>query len=366
MTVTSRDGFYFAAVGWAIFVLLGSVLAFTMDWSMADFNPLYTAARCLHGHGDPYNSRDVLLAYGQETGKPLDQSSVAGEMAIRNVYPPTQFLFTFPITWLPYSSCRLLWMVLNIASLTAAAFLIFRESAAASISSGLLIGFLLANSETFLAMGNAAGIAVGLCGVSAWCFLRNRYSAVGVVCLALSLMLKPQDAGLVWLFFLLSGGTPRKRALQTLYVVLGLSIPILLAMNAVAPHWFSELQANRAFFAQPGNNDDPGPTAMMWPTAMINLQTVISLANNSPGVYNPVAYLLCALVLLPIGYATLRSKPSHNRAWVALAAVSALTMLPIYHRRHDARLLLLMIPACAVLWSEGRRRGLMALVDCNN
>jgi len=27
-------------------------------------------------------------------------------------------------------------------------------------------------------------------------------------------------------------------------------------------------------------------------------------------------------------------------------------MLPVYHRHHDARLLLLAVPACAVLWAE--------------
>ena len=36
------------------------------------------------------------------------------------------------------------------------------------------------------------------------------------MCLAISLMLKPHDAGLVWLYFLLAGGIYRKRALQAL------------------------------------------------------------------------------------------------------------------------------------------------------
>lgn len=39
---------------------------------------------------------------------------------------------------------------------------------------------------------------------------------------------------------------------------------------------------------------------------------------------------------------------------MALASISILSLLPLYHRSHDAKLLLLMIPACSMLWA---RRG---------
>jgi hypothetical protein len=37
-------------------------------------------------------------------------------------------------------------------------------------------------------------------------------------------------------------------------------------------------------------------------------------------------------------------------------------MLPVYHRQYDARLLILTIPACALLWSEGGRIGKLAVL----
>ena len=46
------------------------------------------------------------------------------------------------------------------------------------------------------------------------------------------------------------------------------------------------------------------------------------------------------------------------RFWVALAFLSALTMLPVYHRSHDAKLLMLAVPACALVWSASRRLGI--------
>jgi hypothetical protein len=49
---------------------------------------------------------------------------------------------------------------------------------------------------------------------------------------------------------------------------------------------------------------------------------------------------------------TLRSGFSTRLAWFGLAAISAIAMLPVYHRTYDARLLVLAVPACAMLWKE--------------
>jgi hypothetical protein len=44
-----------------------------------------------------------------------------------------------------------------------------------------------------------------------------------------------------------------------------------------------------------------------------------------------------------------------------LAAIAALTMLPIYHRQYDAELILLTVPACLLAWSGGGVVGKLAL-----
>jgi hypothetical protein len=53
---------------------------------------------------------------------------------------------------------------------------------------------------------------------------------------------------------------------------------------------------------------------------------------------------------------------TQRRIWLALAAISALSMLPVYHRQYDAKLLLLSIPACVMLWAEGGVIGWLALL----
>jgi hypothetical protein len=45
---------------------------------------------------------------------------------------------------------------------------------------------------------------------------------------------------------------------------------------------------------------------------------------------------------------------SPRGAWLALAAIVPLTLIVTYHRPYDAKLLLLTVPACALLWAEGR------------
>jgi hypothetical protein len=60
-------------------------------------------------------------------------------------------------------------------------------------------------------------------------------------------------------------------------------------------------------------------------------------------------------------FVTFRNRPSAPRAWFGLAAIAALTMLPIYHRQYDAELILLTVPACMLAWRGGGVAGKLAL-----
>jgi hypothetical protein len=97
---------------------------------------------------------------------------------------------------------------------------------------------------------------------------------------------------------------------------------------------------------------------------MINLQTVASILVDDPRFYNPVSYLICGGLILMWSVATFRSRLriSSTNIWLALAAIVPLTMLPIYHRQSDAKLLVLTIPACAALFAEGGRIGRIAAI----
>jgi hypothetical protein len=98
----------------------------------------------------------------------------------------------------------------------------------------------------------------------------------------------------------------------------------------------------------------------MGPEGIIDLQSVLSLLRDDPRIYNVASYLICVPLLLAGVFVTLRCRPSAKRSWLALAAIAPLTLLPFYHRQIDAKLLLLTVPACAMLWAEGGRIGKFA------
>jgi hypothetical protein len=365
MTNARRDGLYLLLLGSLTFILLGTAFENAASASLVDFRGLYYPARCLLQHCDPYLQSEVLSIYRAEGGDNPSDTANERQIATRYVYQPTAFFFTVPFAMLPWGPAHILWMTFTIGSLIFASFLMWNLGANyAPIISGGLIGLLLANSEVLIITGNAACVAISLCAVAVWCFVRERFVLLGILCFAISLAVKPHDTGLVWLYFFLAGGVYRKRAWQTLLATVALSLPVVLWVWHVAPHWMQELQSNILANAARGAINDPGfaSSGGHGVDMLVSLQTVICFFRDDPRVYNPVSYLICAPLLVVWAFVTLRSRPSPGRAWLALAAIAPLTMLPFYHRQIDTMLLLLTVPACAMLWAEGGRIGRLALL----
>jgi hypothetical protein len=323
---------------------------------MGDFKAVYYAARCLVQHRDPYKVGEPLRVYLAEGGGRVEPSDSLKEVLSLHIYPPTTFMITAPFSMLPFGLAQILWVILTAGSLLLAAFLVWNLAGDSSPGVSLfLICFVLANSEMLFVFGNSAGLSVSLCLVAVWCFLQDRFVPVGILCLAVSLAIKPHDAGLVWLYFLLAGGVYRKRALQTLALILALGLPVLLWVTRVAPHWLSELHSNLLTESAHGYLSDPGAASSTGHEIgmLINLQSIISVFRDDPRFYNLVSYLICGTLLLIWSVHTFRSRFSQPSAKLALAAVSSFTMLVAYHRTIDAKLLLLTVPACAMLCAQG-------------
>jgi hypothetical protein len=351
-------------LGSAVFLSLGALLAITSPIDMVDFRVLYYPARCLTHHCDPYNENELLRYSTAEQGS-RPQDVAEARQIMRYIYLPTAFSFTVPFAMLPWGFAHFLWMALIAGSLIFSSFLIWNLGADyAPIVSGILVGFLLANSEMLVITGNMAGIAISLSLVAVWCFLRNRFVVAGILCLSISLIVKPHDTGLVWLFFLLAGGVHRRRALQTLLVTVALSLPAVLWVWHVAPHWVPELHSNIVEYAAPGNLNDPGvaSSGAHGLGMLVSLQAVFGILWDDPRFYDPASYLVCAPLLLLWALVTLRSRFSYANVWLALAAIAPLILLPVYHRQQDTKLLLLTIPACAMLCAEGGLVGKLALL----
>jgi len=365
MTRARYCGLFLLLLSAGISIFLGNMLGNTPQTGFTDFRGVYYATRCLLSHDDPYKAAELLRAYQSDGGDAASLSSINRQILSLTNYIPTTFILIVPMAMLPWNPATLLWTILTAASLLLVAILMWSigVSKAPVITVGLIC-VVLANSEVLFALGNPAGVAVGLCVVAAWCFIKERLVWAGVLCLAVSLALKPHDAGLVWLYFLLAGKTYRRYALQTLLVIVLLALPALLWVSHVAPHWQREMYSNLLTYSMRGNVNDPGPSSSTGNTLfeVIDLQTAISVFKDNPRIYNEISYLVCGALLFVWPVTTLRTRFSPANAWIALAAVSALTMLVTYHRPYDAKILLLTIPACAMLWAGGGPIGRLALL----
>lgn len=365
MTGAQRDGMYLLLLGAAAFVLFAFVHASVSREPMMDFRLAYDSSRCLLQGCDPYNQSDVLrLIQNGGLTYPSDSNPNMIIGAIRDVYPPSEFPFTVLFALLPFSMAQAFWVGAIAASFLLASVLLWALAARYSpILGGALLGLALAMGFPLVFYGNPGCLTVGLVGVAAGCFLLERWEVAGVVCLAAALGLKPQDAGLVWLFFLLAGGKLRLRALQSLIVTAAICLPFLLWTWHLSPHWPHELQDNLRAFTVHGGQDDPGPTATVnqGTCVITSLQALWSNLRDEPRFYNLASLSVVTPLLLLWGIVTLRTKRAGTTAWLGLAVIAPLSMLPVYHRSYDAKLLILVVPACVLLWHEAGRSRWVAL-----
>jgi hypothetical protein len=328
---------------------------------IVDFRIVYLAARCMIEHRDPYSESEYLRVFQEQVGTvPADPAErrkfESAVMAV--VYLPTALLVIAPFAVLGWGVAQALWTILTICLFTLACCLIWSIAADRSPPvSTLLVAFMLANAEVVFAFGNAAGVAVSLCAIAVWCSFTERLAIAGVACLAASLAIKPHDSAAVWLYFLIIGGMHRRRAVQTLIVVIGLGILAILWTYQVSPHWIQEIRSNLELVSARGGIADPGPTGISNGTGgvIITLQTVFSVFRDDPRFYNQATWAVCGPLFIVWLIRTLRAGSSREEMWLALAVLVPLSMLPVYHRPYDAKLLLLAVPACAALWAQPQR-----------
>jgi len=364
MNRTKLIGLAWILLASGISILWGSSLG-PAETRWVDFKAVYYGTRCLLEHHNPYSQSELEGVFRSE-GRESPLASLRDHVGVTlYVNLPTTFIIIFPFALLSWGVAHVLWMTLTAGAFVLVALLMWNVCASiAPDVSIFLLCILLANCEVFFATGNTAGIVVCLCVVAVWCFLQERFVPAGILCLMVSLAIKPHDAGLVWLYFLLAGGVYRKRALQSLLFTAVLGLSAFLWVSHVAPHWMADWHSNLETISAHGSLNDPSPYSVSGRTGgmVIDLQSAVCVFRDDPRIYNPVSYLICGVLLVIWSIHTLRVRFSTRRAWIALAAVVPLTMLVTYHRPYDAKLLILAIPACAMLWAEGGKTGRIALL----
>ena len=330
------------------------------DQMVSDFSEIYLASRCALHHHDPYNSKAVLSEFEADKGEfsaqaVADSADLIGWIAIGVNLPTTLFLTT-PLAIMSWNVALVLWLGLMAILLVIAGYLAWSlaDDTAPNLA-GCIIALMMLNCIQLLRFGNVAGVVVSLCVIATWCFVKDRYAAAGVLLLAIGLALKPHDSGFVWLYFLLAGGVMRKRALQTLGVVAVIGISAAIWIAPSSPHWLQGLNKNHEILTRAGATCDPALTGLSagGTETIIDLQAAFSYFLPSPRSYTLAAALLAGGLIAAWAFVVLRKRATRESTMLALAVIAILTLLAVYHRPYDAKLLLLSIPACAMLWARG-------------
>ena len=358
-------GFLLLAAGFALFIWNGPLLARQFAGDCVDFEAYYYPAGCFLAHLDPYNPQILTQYYLSSAGKQSYEQRELRDVVTHFINLPTNLLVLAPFAQLSLPLAFTLWSIAATLCCGLACLFLWRTCAQSNpVLSAILIALVLTSSSAILCSGNAVVLVVSLSVIAAWCFIHDRCGWAGVMALAFALILKPHDAGLVWLFFLLAGGAFRRRALQTLAVTAVFSLVAAAWAFHVCPNWPSEQHANLVSISTVGGMNDPGPGSSVdrKGVILVDLQTIVAVFRNSPPFYNPVTYILCGIPLLVWAHRVYRTSPAGDAAWLALAAVVPLSILVTYHKIYDLQLLMLMLPACFLLWNKNNARGQAAFL----
>ncbi|MGC2399986.1 MAG: glycosyltransferase family 87 protein [Acidobacteriaceae bacterium] len=319
-----------------------------------DFVPVYTGALCLLHGCDPYQpsqlEQQFFAAGGQAKELPSWQIDVP-------VYPPSTFLALSPLALLRFPVARWVWFLLNGSLFVLSAMLVLSMCPAHRWLATVLVSFIVATAGILLVLGQPGMFAISTMILGTCLLLLGRLLPLGTLMLMLSLAVKPQIGGLLVLYLVI-------RRIHWRYAAVSLAGAgaLLLCAGLILRHhprsagWTSTLQSNLSTTLSPGGSADPRPQN---PQAIgdINLQTLSSIFFADARKFNTAAYALFLGLMAAGVAAVLRASRLPETHLIALAALSILSLMPVYHRFYDSRLLLLSVPAAMIVFEKRRLLG---------
>jgi hypothetical protein len=328
--------------------------------SSNDLVPVYTGARCLLHGCNPYDTKQLEQQFFAGGGRPMELPSWEIDVP---VYPPSTFLVLSPLALLHFPIARLLWFLMNGCLFVTSVGLILSLCPGPPRWPATTLGsFILATSGILLVLGQPATFAISLVIIGCYLFFRDCFLPLGAFLFMLSLAVKPQIGGLVVLYLLVQRIHWRYAALAlTGALAILLSAGLILRLHPRSTDWPSTLRANLTATLSPGGSADPRP-ANIEAVGDPNLQTLTSIFFPGARVFNAVAYAIFLLLLAALIRVILRATEGPELHFLALAAVSVLSLTPVYHRFYDTRLLLLTLPAILIVFQKRRLLGALIAV----
>jgi len=334
--------------------------------SSSDFVAVYTGARCMVHGCSSYDTAQLERQYYMAGG-------VADQLPKWEleppVYPPSTLLLVSPLSVFSFPAARVIWWLLNGILVTAAC------CAAVSLCpipyrrvAAMLVVIFLEGFSRLLVLGQPAAFAIALLTIGIFLFLRNRLLPLATLGFIFSLAVKPQIGGLIVLYLFVKGVHRRYAGVALSGAVVLLAAGgLTLTATTRSTAWISDLRSTLAGTLVPGAVNDPSPANALSIQDM-NIQTITSVLFKSEKTYNDVAFAVVGILLVTLAWVVLRMEPNIENHLIAIGALSAITLMPVYHRFYDSRILLLAIPSAFVVFKASRSSGIVlcALIFLTN
>jgi hypothetical protein len=326
----------------------------TRRWHQApfgDFNYLQTGGECLIAGCDPYD----YAALNHEAEARHEKKPPIWPMT--PVYPPSALLLLLPFEALGWPAAA--WVFNGLAGLATALACVLMVwwmrirwwDPAALVLVAALVCLPMASALEF---ANPALLEAGLITLSCLLLFETRWAAAGWILLGASVALKPQLAAGAWIVLLCRRET-RAAAWKGCGVWLALLLAGTLAyrLRLGSFHFFATLRWVLWLSALPGGSSDFANTESF---DFLNLQTAYALIPHaSRAAIQALAWATTGLLAAAALWLGDRCDAFRRRPWTMIALLTAISLLPVYHRGYDRVIALLLAPAAVELARQRRR-----------
>ncbi|MDE3186529.1 MAG: DUF2029 domain-containing protein [Acidobacteriota bacterium] len=325
-----------------------------------DFIPVYSGVRCLLHGCNPYSIPDLNQQFLGSGGRENDLRQAGGWQNESPLYPPSTLVTLLPLGLLPFPAAKIAWSLLSGGLFIVAVWLVLSLCRPPHqwLTTLLAALFLLINGQ-IVRLGQPSGFAISLLAISVALFMRRGSPLLAACLLALSLAVKPQIGGLIAVY-LLAHKAHRRYAGLAVAAALGLFLlgALILHMRPGSAHWVADLRTSITASMQPGQVNAPDAPDV----GVANLAGITSPVFAGRRRANLIAIGIFLLLAAAWAVGAARDTEDPEAAILALGALSALSLLPVYHRQYDSALLLLSMPSLLVILE--RRRVLGAIIAC--
>jgi Glycosyltransferase family 87 len=300
---------------------------------------------------DPYSPPVAARLWPRDAGIPpflgpeSEDGTLPARRGIPSPYPPTALPLLVPLALMPWPTAIGLWIALNVMAFVAivlSALALVRVAPRSAEAAAIVVcALVLAPFHTAIAVGNIVLIVFALGMLSCVC-LERHFAVTAGMFLAAASALKPTIV-LPFLIYLAA-----RRQWRTLVVAFGAGCALFLLadlrMLFAGVRWVSSYVLNSQRMFAPGSIDD-FTFANRTRFDLLNLQLVFFQILGDRTMAQAVSWLL-SLGLL-VRWAFIRVKSKGTEAGVFdLAVLTAICLLPFYHRFYDSCLLFL-----SVVWA---------------